>query len=249
MDRPVDRLRRDLAFPHPRAGKDDGLRPPPLAVQPAQQRFDRSEPRRPRFQVAARDRGVERIVASDRVLGDPDRQPALVRVEHGRPDAPVEVDARDEERVGRGRREERLEPRGTERGEVSLRHDLFSGPGREDRRRLFAGGAADADPSAVRLPVRHPVVRVGIDRGSRVRDANPSGAGSFEEARRGADDLGGGGLETRGREVVVLEIDQKEERFHPGARRLSLSTAAAIRRPISSAPTSMHPSSAMSKVR
>ena len=52
---------------------------------------------------------MERVIARDRVLGHPDHEAALVRVQSGRTHAAMEVHSGEDQRVGAGRRQARLE--------------------------------------------------------------------------------------------------------------------------------------------
>ena len=157
------------------AWKSEDSRPDPGAMT-REQVLDRCKTRGAAVEVPARHRGVERIVAADRVLRDHDRKAALVGVEHGRAHAAVQVHAGDDQRVGARAREDRIELRRVEGGEERLRDDRLSGARARARAARVARRAAHALPAADRLPVRHAIVRRGVDRRHGVHDRHAARA-------------------------------------------------------------------------
>ena len=108
---------------------------------------------------------------------------------------------------------------GAEEGLVEAR--LIARP--ELGRRLVPGRAGDADPPPGRAPVRHPVLAGRGDRGPRVHDREPGGAASLEQGGAPANELSGGRVQPPRRQVVVLQVDEKEDALHRGGgRRLGL---------------------------
>ncbi len=218
------------------------------SADPSDQLLHGRESGRAALEVTAGHGRVERVVAPDGVLGDPDREAPLVRVEHGRADAAMEVHARDEERVGSRGRERALEIGRGEGGEEGLRDGRLAVRGRELRWLRMAGGAADAAQPRLRLPVRHGVFARGVDGRHGVDDGHAGRARRREQPPHVRDQDPRRRLQPRGVQEVVLQVDEEEDRPH-SARRARRSTLAAMRRPISSVPTTMVPGAARSKVR